>query len=104
MEITWAGVAAVCAGIILLFNVGEKLYKILKPASDWKKRVDDQQKELTELRTFTDRDYEAMQNIEEILKGIVASQIAIMDHMIEGDHIESMRETRSGMMELMKKI
>lgn len=104
MTITWAGIAAVCGGIILLWNVCEKLYKIIKPASNWKKRVDDQQKELQELRSFTDRDYAALENIEEILKGIVAGQIAIMDHMIEGNHIESMRKTRSDMMDLIKKI
>ena len=104
MAITWAGIAAVCGGIVLLWNVGEKVYKIIKPAADWKKRVDDQQKELQEVRSFTDRDYKALEDIQEILKGVVASQIAIMDHMIEGNHIEAMKKTRKDMMDLMKRI
>ena len=104
MAITWAGIAAVCGGIILLWNVGEKVYKIIKPAADWKKRVDDQQKELQEVRSFTDRDYKALEDIQEILKGVVASQIAIMDHMIEGNHTEAMKKTRNDMMDLMKRI
>ena len=104
MAITWAGIAAVCGGIILLWNVGEKIYKIIKPAADWKKRVDDQQKELQEVRSFTDRDYKALEDIQEILKGVVASQIAIMDHMIEGNHTEAMKKTRKDMMDLMKRI
>ena len=104
MTITWAGVAAVAGGVILLWNIGEKVYKLIKPASDWKKRVDAQQTELQELRDYTDRDFETLQKIEEILKGIVASQVAIMDHMIEGNHVDKMKETRSDMMELMKKI
>lgn len=104
MAITWAGIAAVCGGIILLWNVGEKIYRIIKPAADWKKRVDDQQKELQEVRSFTDRDYKALEDIQEILKGVVASQIAIMDHMIEGNHTEAMKKTRKDMMDLMKRI
>lgn len=104
MTITWAGIAAVCTGVVLLWNAGEKVYKMVKPAADWKKKVDAQEKKLEEVKGYTDRDYAALQNIEEILKGIVASQIAMMDHMIEGNHIESMKKTRSDMMELMKKI
>ena len=39
---------------MLLCTAGEKIYHIFKPAGQWKKRVDNMQTEIDELRSYTD--------------------------------------------------
>lgn len=104
MELNWELIAGICGGIVLLFTAGEKIYHIFKPAANWKKKVDNMQAEIKELRSFTDRDYEALRHIDEILKGIGKGQITMMNHMIDGNHVEAMKKTRDDLLDLTNKI
>jgi len=104
MDITWELIAGVGGGIVLLFTAGEKIYHLFKPAANWKKKVDSMQAEINELRSFTDRDYAALKHIDEILKGIGKGQITMMNHMIDGNHVEAMKRTRDDLLDLTNKI
>ena len=104
MEISWEMIAGVCGGIVLLCTAGEKIYHIFKPAGQWKKRVDNMQTEIDELRSYTDRDYQTLQHIDEILKGIGKGQITMINHMIDGNHVEAMKRTRDDLLDLTNKI
>lgn len=102
--ISWELVAGICGGIVLLLTAGEKIYRIFKPAADWKKKVDSLQEEIEEQRSHTDQDYEALQHINEILKGIGKSQITMINHMIDGNNVEAMKKTRDDLLDQINKI
>ena len=67
--ISWELIAGICGGIVLLCTAGEKIYHIFKPAANWKRKVDSLQTEVADLKSHSNRDYEALQHIDEILKG-----------------------------------
>ena len=102
--ISWELIAGVCGGVVLLCTAGEKIYHIFKPAADWKKKIDNLQGEVKELREHTNRDYEALQHIDEILKGIGKGQITMINHMIDGNNVEAMKKTRDDLLDLTNKI
>ncbi len=102
--ISWELIAGVCGGIVLLCTAGEKIYHIFKPAANWKKKVDGLQSEVEELKNHSNRDYEALQHIDEILKGIVKGQISTINHMIDGNNVEEMKKTRDDLLDLTNKI
>lgn len=104
MDITWELIAGVAGGMVLLFTAGEKIYHLFKPAANWKKKVDGMQAEINELRSFTDRDYAALEHIDEILKGIGKGQITMINHMIDGNNVEAMKKTRDDLLDLTNKI
>lgn len=104
MELTWELVVGICGGVVLLYNAGEKIYRIFKPAADWKKKVDRLQSEVEELRSYTDRDYDGLQHMLEMQKGIITGQITMMNHMIDGNGVEEMKKTREDLMNLRNKI
>lgn len=100
----WELIAGICGGIVLLCTAGEKVYHIFKPAAHWKKKVDKLQDEIKELQDHTTRDYEALQHIEEILKGIGKGQITMINHMIDGNNVDAMKKTRDDLLDLTNKI
>lgn len=101
---SWELIAGICGGIVLLCTAGEKIYHIFKPAANWKKNVDSMQAEIKEVRSHTDRDYAALQHIDEILKGIGKGQITMINHMIDGNNVEAMKKTRDDLLDLTNKI
>lgn len=102
--ISWELIAGICGGVVLLCTAGEKIYHIFKPAADWKKKIDGLQGEVKELREHTNRDYEALQHIDEILKGIGKGQITMINHMIDGNNVDAMKKTRDDLLDLTNKI
>ena len=104
LKMEWELIAGVCGGIVLLFTAGEKIYHIIKPAASWKKKVDSLQTEIKELQDHTNRDYEALQHIDEILKGIGKGQITMINHMIDGNNVDAMKKTRDDLLDLTNKI
>lgn len=102
--ITWQLIAGICGGFVLLCTAGEKIYHIFKPAANWKNKVDDMQEELEEVHSYTDRDYAALKHIDEILKGICRSQVSMINHTIDGNHVDAMKKTRDDLLDLINKI
>lgn len=101
---SWELVAGVCGGIVLIITAAEKVYRIIRPATSWKKKVDAMETEIRELKAYTERDYAALQHIGEVLKGVGKGQVTMMNHMIEGNHVETMKKTRDDLMDLTNKI
>lgn len=91
---TWEAILAVAGGIVLLGNAGAMIYKWIRPALQVKEAVE-------ELDRRTRKDYETLQRIEQKLDHIermqratVAGQLDTINHMIDGNSKERMRETR----------
>ena len=91
---TWQLIAAIAGGIVLIGNAGAVLYKWIRPALQVKKDVE-------ELDRRTKQDYEALQKIQASLerieskqRALIVSEVAVINHMIDGNNIEKMQETR----------
>ena len=85
--LAWGG------GIVLIGNVGAVIYKIIKPSIDIRKEVD-------RLERHDKQDLEKIQNLEELNKAQCKMLLAMMDHMIDGNHVDKMKETRERIIEL----
>ena len=79
--LAWGG------GIVLIGNVGAVIYKIIKPSIDIRKEVD-------RLERHDKQDLEKIQNLEELNKAQCKMLLAMIDHMIDGNHVDKMKETR----------
>ena len=71
--LAWGG------GIVLIGNVGAVIYKIIKPSIDIRKEVD-------RLERHDKQDLEKIQNLEELNKAQCKMLLAMIDHMIDGNH------------------
>lgn len=85
--LAWGG------GIVLIGNVGAVIYKIIKPSIDIRKKVD-------RLERHDKQDLEKIQNLEELNKAQCKMLLAMIDHMIDGNHVDKMKETREHIIEL----
>ena len=91
---TWEIIAAVAGGIVLITSAGSALYKWIHPILEVKDTVE-------ELDRRTKTDYDALKRIEETLERIetvqrmlIGSELSIMNHLIDGNDREKMKETR----------
>lgn len=85
--LAWGG------GIVLIGNVGAVIYKIIKPSIDIRKEVD-------RLERHDKQELEKIQNLEELNKAQCKMLLAMIDHMIDGNHVDKMKETRERIIEL----
>lgn len=85
--LAWGG------GIVLIGNVGAVIYKIIKPSIDIRKEVD-------RLERHDKQDLEKIQNLEELNKAQCKMLLAMIDHMIDGNHVDKMKDTRERIIEL----
>lgn len=85
-------VLAICGGISILGGAGAVIWKVIRPAFKLTQKVN-------ELERRTDKDYEAIQSILATNKAQSCALIAMMNHMIDGNHVEKLKETRDRLQE-----
>lgn len=93
---TWGTIAVVLAGIVLIGEAGAAIYKLIRPVINVKKDVE-------ELKEHDRKDYEALVKIQELNKSQCLCMIDIMNHMIDGNHVEAMKDTRDDALRLLGK-
>ena len=86
--LAWGG------AIVLAGNVGAVIYKVIKPSLDIKKRVE-------ELERHDKQDYDAIKSLQKMNKAQCKMLLAMIDHMIDGNHVEKMKETKGQIIEIM---
>lgn len=86
-------ILAIGGGIVLVGNVGAMIYKVIKPSIDMRKKVD-------RLERHDKQDMEKIQSLEELNKAQCKMLLAMIDHMIDGNHVDKMKETREHIIEL----
>lgn len=87
-------ILAIGGAIVLIGNVAKVIYNVIKPSIDMKKRVDT-------LEQHDKQDLDRIQNLEELNKAQCKMLLAMIDHMIDGNHVDKMKETREHIIELM---
>ena len=100
----WANFGEAClaiAGVILiLYNAGNALFKITTPAVSMKKKIEEHDRRLDAMDQYFKNDLERFKRIDETLEGILQANISMMNHMIDGNHTEKMKETRDELVRL----
>ena len=86
--LAWGG------AIVLAGNVGAVIYKVIKPSLDIKKRVEG-------LERHDKQDFDAIKSLQEMNKAQCKMLLVMIDHMIDGNHVEKMKETREQIIEIM---
>lgn len=87
-------ILAICGGISIIGGAIAVIWKWIKPAVSFKKRIE-------RLEEKADNDYESIKRIEDMQAAMCQAMIAIMDHDITGNHVEGLKKTKA---DLVKKL
>lgn len=87
-------ILAIGGAIVLAGNVGAVLHRIIKPGIDLRARVG-------KLERHDAADLERIKGLEELNKAQCKMLLVIIDHMIDGNHVENMKHTRDQIIEMM---
>lgn len=85
---------ALGGGIVLLGNVGSVLHKAFHPAAQVKRDVE-------ELKEHDRKDYEAIRRLTEMNRAQCGLLLSMINHMIDGNGIEKMKETRDDIQKML---
>lgn len=92
---------AIAGGVVLLGNAGAIVYKWIRPALQIKEEVE-------ELNRRTQNDYDAIKDLKDALKRgeeINRLQLTVMmdilNHMIDGNSVDEIKDTRKRVQELL---
>lgn len=98
---TWELLAGIAGGIVLLGNAGAMIYKWIRPALQVKETVE-------ELDKRSKRDAEAIQKLEAVIdqnervnRLYLKAMLNIINHMIDGNNVNAMKETRKDIEDLL---
>lgn len=86
MEV-WEKVLAICGGISIVGGAGAWIFKVMRPAFKLEKRV-------TKLEEKADKDYQLLNNLLQGNKTQNRLLLSLINHQIDGNGIERMKELR----------
>lgn len=95
---------AVAGVILIIYQLGNALFKITTPAVSLKKQIEKHETRLNDMDVYFKNDLERFKVIEATLNGLLQSNVSMMNHMIDGNNIERMKKTRDDLVTLMKDI
>lgn len=85
---------AVGGAIVLAGNVGAVIVKVIRPFVDIKERVEN-------LEKHGENDFEEIRELHELNTMQCKMLLVIIDHMIDGNHVENMKKTREQIINLL---
>lgn len=91
---TWQMIAAIAGGIVLIGNAGAIIYKWIRPALQVKKDLEEMDRRTKSNHEALERIEASLNRIESVQRGLIVSEIAILNHMIDGNSKEQMKDTR----------
>ncbi len=92
----WTQILAICGGISIVGGAGAWIYKVIRPFFLLNKRVE-------VLEEKADKDYRLLQKMSEGNRTQNRLLLSIINHMIDGNNIERMKETRDELTDLLTK-
>ena len=102
----WQTTVVIVAGVLTFFNLADKLVayirELKKPTTDLEERIEKLEKEMEfgikvtfeKYEERFSRDLARINGIEDSNKIMLKSLLAIMDHEIDGDHVDQLKEAR----------
>lgn len=91
-------------GIVLIGNVSAVIGRWLAPALNIKKTTEDLAKKVEALEEHEAKDLERLEHLQEMSKLQCQSMICLINHMIDGNGIENMKQTRDDIQNLLIKL
>ena len=85
---------AIGGAIVLAGNVGAVIVKVIRPFTDMKKKVED-------LERHEKKDFKEIQELHELNTMQCKMLLVMIDHMIDGNHVETMKKTREQIIDLL---
>ena len=95
---------AVGGGIVLLGNVAAVIWKIISPGIKLKDTVRKNKEAIERLRKHEQNDFQALEEIHRLNKTQCVVMVQMLNHMIDGNHVEKMKETRQKLQALLADI
>lgn len=95
MSDTIQSILAIGGAIVLFGNVGAVIYHFITPVINTKKKIDI-------LQEYTSRDYDRIKALDEMSTALCYLGICVLNHLINGNDVSSMRDTRDKLIRLMK--
>lgn len=103
MAETISMIAGVLGGIVLLGNVGVVISRWISPAIKQKDLVEEHSRQIAALEEHEQADLERLEHLQEMNKLQLQSLICLLNHMIDGNGVDKMKETREDIQELLIK-
>lgn len=100
MTITWELAAGILGAIVLIGNAGAMIRKWLTPAINLTKTVEEHSKAIAQIKEHETTDLERLNSLEALNKAQVKMMLCMVNHMIDGNGIERMKETRDDIQNL----
>jgi len=94
------GILAVAGVILILYNAGNALFKFTTPAISFKRKLEEHDRRLDAMDGYFKNDLDRFESIDKTLEGILQANISMMNHMIDGNDTERMKQTRDKLVEL----
>lgn len=86
--ITFAGVfLSICSAVTVVINARKAIKELTQPFRDLVRRVE-------KLEKYAGNDYERFKEQDEKFRLVLKCEMQIMQHMIDGNHINKMKETK----------
>lgn len=80
-------ILAICGAIVLIANAGSAIYRWIRPALSVTHDV-------KLLKEHDQKDYEALQHLNQMNRAQCRAMMCIINHMIDGNGVDKMKETR----------
>lgn len=100
----WQTIMAIGGGIVLLGNVAAVLWKIISPGIRLRDTVGKNKEAIERLRRHEQNDFESLKDIRQIEKEQCRVMLVMLNHMIDGNGVESMKKTRAELEKLITEI
>ena len=79
---------------MLIGNAGAVVYRWIKPALDTKETINTLAEDIEALKKHEKNDLETLQHLQEMNRMQCQAMLCIINHMIDNNNIEAMKETR----------
>lgn len=100
----WESIEFYLGAIVLIGAAAAVLHKIIKPFSNVKVTVEHNVEEIGKLKQHEKKDFEAMQELQKMNKAQCAAMLCIINHMITGNEVSKMKETRDEIQDMLAKM
>jgi hypothetical protein len=105
---TWQIIISVCAGILTLCAVGEKIWKYTRPVAKadeelkelakdvpiMKAAISEHSKRLDSIEQHQDNDVKALRDHTQVNKVVCNALLALLDHELSGNHTAQLEEAK----------
>lgn len=98
---TWLTISGILGGIVLIGNVGGLIYKVISPAYKLKTTVEEHDKAIKEIHKHEKNDLETLNDLKASNRLQLKTMLDIVNHFIDGNHVEQMKKTRDEIQDML---